>query len=126
MENIFAIYKPSGPSSNRILGRIRYIIKQNTGQKRPKVGHAGTLDPLAEGVLVVAIGREATKQLDKIVQKEKEYIIDLLKFVSPAYKTIFIPTDSNGEYGSKALWSDNSDNQEYWLALTMFFSKIRK
>jgi len=74
--------------------------------------------------------KEAIKDINKPIlvaasKKEKEYIVDLLKFVSPAYKTIFTPTDSKGEYGSKALWSDNSDNQEYWLALTMFFSKIR-
>lgn len=43
-----------------------------TGEK--KVGHAGTLDPLASGVLVVGVGREATKQLDKIKAQEKEYL----------------------------------------------------
>jgi len=71
MINIFPIYKPLGPTSNQILSKIKKI----TGIKR--VGHAGTLDPLAEGVLVVGIGREATKQLDKVVQKEKEYIAEI-------------------------------------------------
>ena len=68
MENIFAIYKPKGPTSNDILKEIRRI----TGIK--KVGHAGTLDPLARGILVVGIEREATKQLNNIVKKEKEYL----------------------------------------------------
>lgn len=68
MENILAIYKPYGPTSHDIIDEIRKI----TGVK--KVGHAGTLDPLATGVLVVGIGRDATKQLNNSVQKEKEYI----------------------------------------------------
>jgi len=66
--NIFAVYKPVGPTSNDILEDIR----RRTGIK--KVGHAGTLDPLASGVLVVAIGRNATKRLSAEVAKEKEYL----------------------------------------------------
>ena len=65
---VFAVYKPKGISSNALLEEIRRI----TGKK--KVGHAGTLDPLASGVLVVGIGREATKKLGEEVKKEKEYI----------------------------------------------------
>src|SRR4030043_1773793 len=68
MGNIFVIYKPKGPTSHDIIDEIRKI----TGIK--KVGHAGTLDPLACGVLVVGVGREATKKLNEIVAKEKEYI----------------------------------------------------
>ncbi len=60
--------KPKGLTSNAALNRLR----RAAGTK--KIGHAGTLDPLAEGVLVVGIGREATKQLAKEVAKEKEYI----------------------------------------------------
>jgi len=68
MSGIFAIYKPKGPTSNDIVQDIKRI----TGGE--KVGHAGTLDPLAEGVLVVGIGREATKKLGIEVKKEKEYL----------------------------------------------------
>ncbi len=68
MKGIFAIYKPKGPTSHDIIDRLR----KETGVK--KIGHAGTLDPLASGVLVVGIGREATRQLDQIVKKEKEYL----------------------------------------------------
>ncbi len=64
---IVPIYKPVGPTSFRIIAQIKKI----TGIK--KVGHAGTLDPLAEGVLVVGIGRESTKKLFTELQKEKEY-----------------------------------------------------
>jgi len=71
LKNIFAVYKPKGPTSHDIINEIRKI----TGEKR--VGHAGTLDPLASGILVVGVGREATKKLNEIVAKEKEYIADI-------------------------------------------------
>ncbi|MBA3046917.1 tRNA pseudouridine(55) synthase TruB [Patescibacteria group bacterium] len=67
-EGIFAVYKPKGITSNDAV----QIVKRQAGGK--KTGHAGTLDPLAEGVLVVGVGREATKQLSEIVKKEKEYL----------------------------------------------------
>ncbi|MFH1597770.1 MAG: tRNA pseudouridine(55) synthase TruB [Patescibacteria group bacterium] len=68
MKKILAIYKAKGPTSHDVVDKLRRI----TGIK--KIGHAGTLDPLATGVLVVGIGREATKQLDTIVKSEKEYL----------------------------------------------------
>lgn len=68
MSKIFAVYKPKGPTANGVLK----MIKRFTGIK--KVGHAGTLDPLASGVLVVGVGRGATKRLSEVVKKEKEYL----------------------------------------------------
>jgi len=68
MQTIFPIYKPKGPTSHDIV----YTLRKITGIK--KIGHAGTLDPLAEGVLVVGITREGTKQMTQLVKKEKEYI----------------------------------------------------
>ncbi len=62
------VYKPKGPTSHDIVDEIRRI----SGERR--VGHAGTLDPLAEGVLVVAIGRENTKKLASAAGTDKEYI----------------------------------------------------
>lgn len=71
MKNIFSIYKPKGPTSHDIINKVR----RATGVK--KVGHAGTLDPLASGVLVIGVGREATKRLGDVVKKEKEYIASI-------------------------------------------------
>ena len=68
MEGIFAVYKPKGPTSHDIIDELR----RRTGIE--KIGHAGTLDPLASGVLVVGVGREATRQLANVVKKEKEYL----------------------------------------------------
>lgn len=67
MPNIFPIYKPKGPTSNDMLTKIKRMTHTT------KVGHAGTLDPLASGVLVVGIGRDATRSLGEEVKKEKEY-----------------------------------------------------
>ncbi len=68
IEGIFAVYKDEGLSSHDVV----HIVRQCSGQKR--VGHAGTLDPCAKGVLVIGVGRPATKQLGQITDKEKEYV----------------------------------------------------
>ena len=65
------INKEVGPTSHDIIYKLRKI----TGIK--KIGHAGTLDPLASGILVVAIGREATKNISKFVKQDKKYIATL-------------------------------------------------
>lgn len=67
-QGIVPIYKPKGPSSHWVVNRIRLVTNCR------RVGHAGTLDPLADGVLVVGITRQATKLLAKFVTKEKEYL----------------------------------------------------
>ncbi len=68
MQGIYPINKSKGPTSNDIVRTVKKITNEK------KVGHAGTLDPLAEGVLVVAVGREATRKLRNILQEEKEYV----------------------------------------------------
>jgi len=66
---ILNIKKPKGISSHGVVGRIRKI----TGEKR--VGHGGTLDPFAEGVLVIGVGRESTRKLGEILKgTDKEYL----------------------------------------------------
>lgn len=65
---IVAIYKPKGPTSHDVIDELRRITGLRT------IGHAGTLDPLASGVLVVGIGRAATKELSRIAAKDKEYV----------------------------------------------------
>lgn len=66
-EGIFAVFKEEGMTSHDVVD----LVRRYTGQR--KVGHAGTLDPYARGVLVVGVGRPATRQLGQIVEKEKEY-----------------------------------------------------
>lgn len=66
--NVFAVFKPRGPSSYDIIRELKTVLKG-----RKKIGHAGTLDPLASGVLVIGAGA-GTKKLSEVVRKEKEYI----------------------------------------------------
>ncbi|HHD92011.1 MAG TPA: tRNA pseudouridine(55) synthase TruB [Candidatus Portnoybacteria bacterium] len=61
------INKPIGITSHDVVDQLRKI----TGIK--KIGHAGTLDPLASGLLIVGIGRESTKQLNKFLKLPKVY-----------------------------------------------------
>ena len=68
VEGVFAVYKEEGMTSHDVVDAVRRL----TGQQR--VGHAGTLDPCAKGVLVIGIGRAATRQLRLIGGTEKEYI----------------------------------------------------
>ena len=72
MDNIIAINKPVGPTSHDIVDEVRKITRER------RVGHAGTLDPLASGVLVVGIGRQATRQLSQIVKGKKEYKAEII------------------------------------------------
>ena len=78
MDELFAVYKPKGPTSHDIIMRIRRI----TGERH--VGHAGTLDPLASGVLVVGVGRAATRKLTSEIRKDKTYIADIYLGASSA------------------------------------------
>ena len=64
--------KPYGMSSFGALARVRYLISKKVGVKRIKTGHAGTLDPLATGVLVLCTGRK-TKEIETLQGHTKEY-----------------------------------------------------
>jgi len=74
------INKPAGPTSHDIVDHLRRI----TGIK--KIGHAGTLDPFARGVLILGISREATRNISKFVKLNKEYIAQIyLGAISDTY-----------------------------------------
>lgn len=73
---IFCIDKPYGWTSFAVVGKLRYHISKRIGVKKIKVGHAGTLDPLASGVLIVCTGK-ATKRIDELQAGVKEYIAEI-------------------------------------------------
>ena len=68
---ILNIDKPYGYTSTDVVRRIKGALRR-LGHRKIKIGHAGTLDPLATGVLLVCIGR-ATKQVDRLQGERKEY-----------------------------------------------------
>ena len=73
---ILYIDKPLGWTSFDAVKRTRGAITRRLGVKKIKVGHAGTLDPLATGVMIVTTGR-ATKRIEELQAGEKEYIATL-------------------------------------------------
>ena len=89
MDKIISILKPTGMTSNDVVGKARKILKIK------KIGHTGTLDPDAAGVLPICIGR-ATKVSELILNKEKSYLCELtLGAATDTY-------DSSGEILFKA------------------------
>ena len=69
---LLLIDKPLTWTSFQVVNKIRYIIKHNLGIKKIKVGHAGTLDPLATGLLVLCIGKK-TKEIAGFSGQNKTY-----------------------------------------------------
>ena len=72
---IFAIDKPYRISSFGALAHVRYVLSRTLGYKL-KIGHAGTLDPLATGVLILCTGK-ATKRIEEFQGQTKEYTATL-------------------------------------------------
>lgn len=75
------IDKPLDWTSHDVVGYIRKIVREYYKKiglpdeaRRAKAGHSGTLDPFATGLLIVAVGRAATRQIDKFKNLDKEYI----------------------------------------------------
>lgn len=74
--HILAVDKPLGWTSFDAVKRIRGALSRRLKIKKIKVGHAGTLDPLATGVLIVCIGA-ATKKITELQEGRKEYIAEI-------------------------------------------------
>lgn len=73
---IIYIDKPYKLSSFGVVARVRNLICRKLGVKKIKVGHAGTLDPLATGVMTLCTGK-ATKKIEQLQYHTKEYVADL-------------------------------------------------
>jgi tRNA pseudouridine55 synthase len=68
--------KPYGWSSFRLVKKVRYLLRKHQNTGKIKIGHAGTLDPLATGLMILCTGK-ATKQISRFQDLEKEYIAEL-------------------------------------------------
>lgn len=73
---VFYLDKPLSWTSFDVVKRIRGKLHHRLGIKKLKVGHAGTLDPLATGVLIVCTGK-MTKQIDELQAHVKEYVAEM-------------------------------------------------
>ena len=94
---VLLINKPLHWTSFQLVNKLRWLIKRKLDIKKIKVGHAGTLDPLASGLMIICTGKK-TKEISKHQAAEKEYIATLkLGATTPSYdgetdETYFYPT----------------------------------
>ena len=73
-EDILVVDKPEDWTSHDVVAKVRGEISRQYGEKRLKVGHGGSLDPFATGVLLILIGK-AVKRFEEIKGWEKEYVM---------------------------------------------------
>lgn len=96
--------KPYTWTSFDVVNKIRWNLKQVLGIKNIKVGHAGTLDPLATGLLIICTGKN-TKLIDQIMVGEKTYTgTILLGKTTPSYD---LETEYNQEFPLEHITSDS-------------------
>lgn len=113
---IYPIFKPKGITSFRVISILRKITNVK------KIGHGGTLDPLASGVLVVAIGKEFTKKIHLEVAKEKEYEATII---------LGLESTTDDEEGIKTIYQNNKNHHDCSLSdiqniLPQFIGKIEQ
>ncbi len=72
-DNFLLIDKPVGWTSFDVIAFLRKKLGKDGKKSKIKIGHAGTLDPFATGLLIIGIGREATKRLDEFKNLKKTY-----------------------------------------------------
>ncbi len=100
---VLLIDKPLGWTSFRVVDHIRWHIRKKLGVKKIKVGHAGTLDPLASGLLIICTGKE-TKNIESYQSQIKEYTGTIrLGATTPSYD---LETEINQTFSIEHLHED--------------------
>ncbi len=88
--------KPLGWTSFQLVNKVRWLIRKSCNIKKIKVGHAGTLDPLASGLLILCTGK-FTKKIEEYQAQEKEYTGTItLGATTPSYD---METEVNESFG---------------------------
>ncbi len=100
---VLLIDKPLEWTSFQVVNKIRWHIKRKFGIKKIKVGHAGTLDPLATGLLILCVGKE-TKNIEKYQGLTKEYEATFtLGATTPSYD---LETEINKTFPTKHITTE--------------------
>jgi len=115
---ILLVDKPLGWTSFDVVNKLRYPLKHKYNIKRLKVGHAGTLDPLATGLLVICTGRK-TKEITGFINDTKEYTgIIKLGATTPSYD---LETEINETYPTEHITQELIDEVK-----KQFLGKIKQ
>lgn len=115
---ILCIDKPIGWTSFDAVSRIRSSLSRRLGIKKIKVGHAGTLDPLATGVVIVTTGR-ATRRIEELQAGVKEYIASVaIGATTPSFD---LETDIDAVYAAEHITADDVRS-----VLTQFVGQIEQ
>ncbi len=101
MDGLLLVDKPSGWTSFDVVAKVRGMLKQ-TGIAKPKVGHTGTLDPLATGLLVLVVGKY-TKRAQEFFKLDKTYQVTM---------ELGQTSTTGDEEGEKTKISDNRPTQK--------------
>ena len=92
---VFCFDKPLRWTSFDVVNKVRNLMRYRLGIRKVKIGHAGTLDPLATGVLIVCTGKQ-TKQIESLQYKTKEYVATIkLGATTPSFD---LETQVDAEY----------------------------
>lgn len=108
------VNKPAGISSFGVVYKVRKLLKEITGEKY-KVGHSGTLDPSATGLLILAIGK-STKLIPSLITNNKEYLVGMLLG--------YTSTTGDGEGEILEISDFKPTNDQVTLALNQFIGNI--
>ncbi|NMC41461.1 MAG: tRNA pseudouridine(55) synthase TruB [Bacteroidales bacterium] len=87
--------KPLYWTSFDLVNKVRIMIRESTGIKKIKVGHAGTLDPLADGLMILCTGK-ATRRAEEFTGLDKEYVAEI--FLGKTTPSFDLETGTDGEY----------------------------
>ncbi len=110
--------KPLGWTSFNLVSKIRYKISRILKTKKIKVGHAGTLDPLATGVMIICTGK-ATKKIEEFQYQTKEYIATVkLGETTPSFD---LETEIDQTYETAHITREMTEN-----ALNSFIGSIEQ
>ena len=127
LSGFLLVNKPIGASSYACIGRIKFLLRQDLSTpKKIKIGHAGTLDPFASGLLIIAIDREATRLLSQCMAMKKTYVAtgkcgeltDTLDCTGTIIKTTdIIPTEGDLREALKSFCSSYEQTPPIYSAL---------
>jgi tRNA pseudouridine55 synthase len=119
MDGVLLVDKPEGWTSHDVVAKIRSIIKFETGQK-VKIGHTGTLDPMATGLLVLVLGKY-TKKAEQFSKLDKVYEAEV------TLGQISTTGDSEGEiteYGRPKTVDSRPEKEQVERVLSQFLGEI--